>query len=216
MENQSKSSAWAPTLEMISSATNQVQVLSNDPIIGERTLAELQMSDTSTLGAVALNSGGLLIDNGWLRILGSGHAEICGDLRSWNGLGEHPVTLSFKPQGYFIVAYDVAGGFFALHAQSPTVFYFAPDTLDWEDTEKGYTDFLDWALNGDLEQYYSTFRWKGWEREVGELSGSQAILIYPFLWTKEGRRIHQSERKAILVEELWDLQQDMRKQGFGS
>jgi len=217
----SEDSAWNPTEETIKSAGNEVVVLERDRRQAEETLVDLQMSDQATLGAVVLNTGGLLIDGGWLRVLGSGHPEIAGDIRSWNALGPDPIALKFKPESYVIVAYDVAGGFFAVNNgafndHSPNIHYFAPDTLEWEDTEKGYTDFLHWALNGDLQQYYATFRWTGWEKDVRMLNGGQAMMIYPFLWSEEGRDVNKADRNPVPVAELWDMQQDMRKQLFGS
>ncbi len=217
----SKDSAWNLTEEAIKSADNEVVVLERDRPQAEEALVDLQMSDKATLGAVVLNTGGILVDRGWLRLLGSGHSLIAGDIRSWNGLGPNPETLKFKPEGCVIVAYDIAGGFFAINNgafddHSPNVYYFAPDTLEWEDTEKGYTDFLHWALNGDLEQYYATFRWNGWEKDASALGGGQAMMIYPFLWSEEGRDVNKADRNPVPVAELWDLQQDMSKQLFGS
>ena len=217
----SEDSAWSLTREAIQSAHNEVTLLERNRLQAEAALVELQMSDKATLGAVVLNAGGLLVDRGWLRILGSGHSKIAGDIRSWNSLGPDPVTLKFKPEGYVIVAYDIAGGFFAINNgafndHSPNIYYFAPDTLEWEDMEKSYTDFLFWALNGDLQQYYATFRWIGWEKDVSALGGGQAMMIYPFLWSEEGRDVNQADRNPVPVAELWDLQQDMRKQLFGS
>lgn len=214
----SEDSAWILAKEAIRAARNEVTLLERDRRQAEATLIDLQISDKATLGAVVLNAGGMLIDRGWLRVLGSGHPEIAGDIRSWNGLGPDPAALRFKPEGYMIVAYDIAGGFFAMNNgafadHSPSIYYFAPDTLEWEDTEKGYTDFLYWALNGDLDRYYATFRWIGWEKDVRELNGGQAMMIYPFLWSEEGRDANRADRSPVPVAELWDLQQDMRRRG---
>ncbi|NGZ75670.1 DUF2625 family protein [Saccharibacillus alkalitolerans] len=213
----SEDSAWPELSEALRTAKNEVRVLDRDRQRAEETLVGMQTSDRTTLGAVVLNCGGLLIDRGWLRVLGSGGEEIAGDIRSWNGLGPEPLELKFKPEGYVIAAYDIAGGFFAINNgafndRAPNVYYFAPDTLEWEDTEKGYTDFLDWALNGDLEQYYGTFRWNGWEEEAEALGGFQAMRIYPFLWSEEGRDVNRADRTPVSAAELWDLQQDMRRQ----
>ena len=41
----------------------------------ERVLAGLQVSTRSTMGAMAYESGGMLVDGGWLRLLGSGHPK---------------------------------------------------------------------------------------------------------------------------------------------
>ncbi|OWA33614.1 hypothetical protein B9G55_19865 [Saccharibacillus sp. O16] len=213
----SSDSAWPSLLQTIEQAENDVHVLPTERQRAEETLVDMQASDRTTLGAVVLNSGGLLIDRGWLKVLGSGHPDIEGDLLSWNGQGAAPLALQVKPEGYVIVAYDLAGGFFAInngafHDHAPTVHYFAPDTLEWEDTEKGYTDFLDWALNGDLDQYYATFRWKGWVEDIAALQGGQVMLIVPFLWTEEGRDVNNAQRKPVSASELWDMQQEMQRE----
>jgi hypothetical protein len=41
---------------------------------GRRTLEWLQVSTRSPLGAIALHTGGLLVDHGWLRVLGGSFA----------------------------------------------------------------------------------------------------------------------------------------------
>jgi hypothetical protein len=55
------------------------------------------------LGAVALNCGGLLIDHGWLRILGGGGRGLP-DLATVNGLGDPANTPG--PPPYLTVAFD--------------------------------------------------------------------------------------------------------------
>jgi hypothetical protein len=75
----------------------------------------------------------------------------------------------------------------------------------------GYSDFLWWALTGDLESYYATSRWPGWQSEVAELNGGQAIMVYPFLWA-EGATINERSRKPVPIEELVALQFDLRRQ----
>ncbi len=77
------------------------------------------------------------------------------------------------------------GGFFALDGgalgKPGHVFYFAQDTLEWEDTGYGYSDFLGFCLNGDLQKYYKDMRWPGWQAEIAKLEGNEVIGVYPFL-----------------------------------
>ena len=42
----------------------------------ENALLYLQVTTRSTLGALAYDTGGILVDNGWLRWLGSGHEKL--------------------------------------------------------------------------------------------------------------------------------------------
>ena len=61
---------------------------------------------------------------------------------------------SDTPPPAVLIADDDLGVFFALNggrfaAENHSVWYFAPDTLRWEDTGKGYSDFHYWSLVGD-------------------------------------------------------------------
>lgn len=84
------------------------------------------------------------------------------------------------------------------------VFYYAPDSLEWEDTECGYSQFLQWSLSGDLEQYYLNARWPEWQDEVAQLKGDQGLSIYPFLCA-EGPLTAERSRKAVPILELYGL-----------
>ena len=42
----------------------------------EAVLLEVQVTTHSTMGAVAYETGGVLVDDGWLRFLGSGHPRL--------------------------------------------------------------------------------------------------------------------------------------------
>jgi hypothetical protein len=68
--------AWPWVLEQISASPLQVEVLAPDPGNGQRCLQQLQVTEASALGALSLWSGGLLVNNGWLRVLG-------GSVGSW-------------------------------------------------------------------------------------------------------------------------------------
>lgn len=167
------------------------------------------------MGAIALECGGILIDNGWLRILGSGHSNIWGNLLSWNNIGS--TQMEYPIKGAMIVGYDIVGGAFAINGGAfgntiGNVFYFAPDTLEWEDIEMGYTDFIYWALNGDLNLYYESFRWIGWEEDAKKLTGNKGIFIYTYLWTKEGKNVEECHKKAIPMNEIWGVENEFIRQ----
>lgn len=189
----------------IESATNRVELLPVERAHGERTLLALQVTLRSMLGAVAFHTSGLLVDGGWLRILGAGSSRLPRDLATWNGL----LTATHRLPGAVLVADDAPGGFFAINGNSfpgPTghVWYLAPDTLDWEDLGMGYADWVHWALAGDLSGFYESMRWPGWEDEVRDLDSSSGISIYPFLFTA-GEAIERRSRRPVPIEELWGL-----------
>jgi hypothetical protein len=207
-----KDPAWPEVQKWVAASKGRGVILSGDRAKGERTLYALQVTTHSTLGAIAFETGGVLVDHGWLRILGSGSAKLPESLASWNGLAGDSIGSS----PYLVVAYDVVGGLFALDGgrlvgKPGKVAYFAPDSLAWEGTELGYSDWLQWALAGDLAKFYETMRWKGWEKEVAALSGDQGVSIWPPPWTREGQTASPS-RKAVPIRQLVDLEMETRRQ----
>jgi len=65
------------------------------------------------MGAVVYETGGILIDDGWLQILGSGSAKLPRGLGSWN-LGRTQSEPA-APAPYYLIADDAAGGYFAIN-----------------------------------------------------------------------------------------------------
>jgi hypothetical protein len=160
------------------------------------------------MGAVVHDTGGILIDHGWLRVLGSGHPRLPRTLPGWNE--------QVAPDGFYLVADDAVGGFFALNGGAfgpdlKNLYYFAPDTLDWEPMSMGYSDFLQWAFGGKLDDFYSWIRWPGWQTDAASLPGDRCFAFYPFLFTREGQG-GTGRRETVRVAESWDLQMDLRKQ----
>jgi hypothetical protein len=125
--------AWPMVQELVANAKNPVEVLPAHPVDREVALSAIQVTTRSTMGAIVYETGGLLIDHGWLRILGSGHHRLPRSLPSWNK--GRTMFDDENPPGYLLVADDVVGGFFAVNggALGPdmgTVYYFAPDRCD--------------------------------------------------------------------------------------
>ena len=72
----------------------------------ENALLYLQVTTRSALGAFAYDTGGLLIDDGWLRLLGSGHPKLTRSIHEWN---------STRTDGaFYLIGDDAAGGFYAI------------------------------------------------------------------------------------------------------
>lgn len=200
--------AWPLVRGWLAEASNHVDLLPAERQRGEATLTALQVTTRSTLGAIALECGGLLIDHGWLRLLGAGHAQLKG-LLEWNGLGG---TAGPDPKlaDALIVAHDAVGGFFAINGGAfdgppGDVFYFAPDSLRWEDLESGYSGFVQWAITGDLASFYEGSRWPGWEQEIASANDDHGFSIYPFLSAAGGPVIDRS-RRLVPMTELWGIQ----------
>ncbi len=207
---------WSVVLDMIETATNTVEVLPPDRARCEETLLRIQVTTRAPLGAIAYECGGLLVDHGWVRVLGGGHARLPRDLATWNlGPREAP---NHRVPGAFLIGDDVLGGFFAINGNAfpgpvENVHYFAPDTLEWEDLGRGYTEFLNLLMLADLDEFYEDRRWPGWQDEVSRLDGGRGYSILPFLWA-EGPPIAERDRRAIPLGELWDVQQQIRQQLF--
>jgi Protein of unknown function DUF2625 len=64
-------SAWSEISALVAAAPYPVEVLPADPQQAAACLAALEIATGSWFGAVVANSGGLVIDHGWLRVLGA-------------------------------------------------------------------------------------------------------------------------------------------------
>jgi hypothetical protein len=175
------------------------------------------------LGTLAYRTGGLLIDGGYLRILGSGGERIGGGLREWNAsLGGR--VLDPPISQYLLVAYDVLGGFFAVNGgglPGPVgrISYWAPDTVTWEPTEFGHGDFVAWALSSDAAAFYDGYRWAGWRDEVAAVGPDEAISMYPPLGLRAGdiggEDIDARTRRPVPAAELWTFTHEIARQTAG-
>jgi hypothetical protein len=181
-------SAWTLVEGWIAESARRVDVLPAER--GAETLRLLGVSDRSTLGAVALHTGGILVDRGWLRLLGGGSGRLP-SLAEWAGLADE-VVVEPVDRG-LCVAFDAVGGFFVLLAQTERVHSFLPDTLEWQDTGLGYSQFVNWTLHGDLERYYDHLRRPGWQETVATLAPDEALSI------------HEARGATRPVAELWAL-----------
>ena len=195
--------------QLIKTTKHQVVVLPADHKKAEEALYQTQVTTRSLMGAIVYFTGGILIDNGWLRILGSGGNEKMNrSLPGWNK-GKTFKTLGEKP-GYLLIGDDAIGGLFAINggALGPDlgkVYYMAPETLKWESLNQGYSDFIDFCLNGAISKFYESYRWKNWQKEVSTLNGDSAISFYPFLWSKEGQDVNENTRKVVPMQEQYDF-----------
>ena len=203
------SPAWPGLQRAVAEARHGVEVLPRDAARSAATLEALQVTVRSTLGAVAYETGGLLVDHGWIRLLGGGSEHAQG-LADWNGLAGTPQLEGTR--GLLLVGYDLIGGFFALDgAAAGEAVYFAPDTLGWERLERGYTELVHFFLQGDLDGYYP-LRWRGWEAEAAEVPFDRALSLLPPPWTKEGRDLSRVSRRAIPARQIWSVGQDFATQ----
>lgn len=206
---------WILVKDWIDSAKNKVEVLAVDTMKAKDALYKTQVTTRSPMGAVIYMTGGLLIDDGWVRILGSGNTKLSRALSEWNrgksfnNYGETP--------SFLLIADDAIGGFYLLNGGGlgkdlGKVYYFSPDNLEYEPLNLTYSDFLLFCFNGDLNKFYDGYRWASWKEEVSKLAGDQVFNFFPPLWTKEGKDINKNSRRAIPIEEQYSLNIEMRKQ----
>lgn len=76
--------AWPLVKNWIRLAKNQVEVLPPDIKSRGDVLVQTQVTTKSPMGALIYETGGLIVDHGWLRILGSGHPKLPRSLPGWN------------------------------------------------------------------------------------------------------------------------------------
>ena len=208
--------AWDLIQEWLQQAINSYEVLPRDAKRAETELLNAQITTRSPMGAILYETGGILINGGWIRLLGSGCERLDRGMFQWNK-GKTFENYG-QPPAFLLVADDILGGFFAINGGAfgqddlGQIYYLAPDTLSWEPMNCGYSEFVCWTLEGDIDLFYEPYYWKGWQEEVAKLNGNQVFSFFPFLWTKEGQQIEAVSRKVVPIEESYRLTMDMQRQ----
>lgn len=206
---------WPVVEALIAQAAVDVRVLPTTPERAARTLSGLQVTTRSPMGALAFDVAGLLVDHGWLRILGAGGVALTDGLLEWNTVNLEASAPG--EQGYLIVAHDAVGGFFALDGGAlvgapRTICYLSPDSLSWEPLELGYTEFLGWALSGALSRFAADVRGSAWLEELAALDADRGLAYYPPLWAACDGGLSARTHARVPMRELWRLAQDTRRQ----
>jgi Protein of unknown function DUF2625 len=195
--------AWPDVQAWIREATNSVELLPPDLGRREELREKVGVSLGAALGAIIHETGGILVDQGWLRILGSG--------------SERLPRVALVDREWILIADDVVGGFFALHPPDGEVKYLPPDTLEWERLGIKYSAWFRWCLTEQLGTFYQDYRAHGWEERIRALHPDQGFLIYPPPWTK-GPHYYERSWKAVRMTELYHMAFEVRNQlgGFPS
>lgn len=206
--------AWPRIRALVDASPVGVRVLPVEPEKGQHVLYRLQVTARSPLGAVALNTGGIVVDHGWLRILGGGDGDLP-DLAQANRLQE-PCPGRPAPAA-LVFAYDVLGGRYALNGGDlpgprGEVCYWGPDTLEWTPLGMGHGAFLEWVLAGGLGRFCAELRWTGWEEEVEAVALGDGLACFPFLFSTEGRDITQTTRTPVPFDEILLSHDDLARQ----
>lgn len=133
--------------------------------------------------------------NDYLRILGTGDSKynnVFAFTKYYNEVFEDE---------HYIIAHDVFGGLFA---SAGTIWYLAPDTLEWVDLGVNYQNFIRWAATPGVNDFYKDFLWEDAEKMLSKCSVDEGILIYPFLWSKECSDMDKAEKKIVPFSEIME------------
>jgi hypothetical protein len=206
--------SWPVLTDHLASSFTSHVVLEPDPDRCRATLLQLQVTARSPLGAITLNTGGILVHDGWLRVYGGSGGGPTGlpSMAEVNGFPE-TVEPGWQPPAGLIVAHDVLGGVYALNGMEPEqhgrpgdpggVVYFSPVTLTWQDMEMGHSQWLTWLLDGGAASHYHDVLWPTWRTEVAELGLRAGISVYPFLWSQEAQEdMAATARKPIPLDQI--------------
>lgn len=204
---------WPIIQEWISMAKNKVEILPCERQRAEKALVNTQVTTRSLMGAIVYETGGLLIDNGWIRILGSGSECMRRTLPDWN-IGKTFSEFG-EPAPYLLIADDAIGGFFAINGgflgkDAGNIYYFAPESLKWMSMNMGYSQFLLFCFETNMNEFYGNLRWNEWEKDVTALNPDYTYSFFPFLWTKEGKNINSVSRKVIPANEAYNFNMEMK------
>lgn len=199
--------AWPLVQKWISAAKNKVEVLPVDSAKAKETLYNSQTTTYATLGSVIYNTGGIMVDNGWIRILGSGSERLNRNVAEWNK------GKTIKEYGdnipYLLVADDAVGGFFAINygglgPDIKNVYYLEPNTLTWQPLGAGYGEFLIFCFDSDLSKFYKGLRWSSWDQFIANLDGTKTYSFRPYLWQAD-TDIEKCSRKLVGIEEMYNF-----------
>lgn len=209
--------AWPGLARLLLHQHPRARTLPIERAAGERCLYRLQVTARSTLGALALHTGGLTIQHGWLRILGGGSRALP-SVADVNCLGDPTPSVPSPPM--LLVAFDVLGGRFAVNrgalpGDHGEVCYWGPDTLSWEPLAFGYTDFVRWTLTSGLDDFYAELRWDGWQQEVAAIPLTSGLWIHPPLNTQESRPVSTASRNPLPWSEITGFLDDLAAQLTG-
>ncbi|RYG53844.1 MAG: DUF2625 family protein, partial [Chitinophagaceae bacterium] len=155
---------WKSISKWADSAKNTVEILPADSLRSIEAFRQSSVLRQSILSAIVLNTGGILVDNGWIRIMASGHECLDRALLLWN---KYPFDDRELP-GYTVIGDDAIGGYFLLNSgglgtDPGNIYYFSPASLEYEPMGLNYAGFLQFCFNGDLNKFYKGYRWKSWQ-----------------------------------------------------
>lgn len=205
--------AWPVIAALVCDSSTPAEIVEADDRRRRLAIESLQVSASSYLGAMAGGCGAIRVDHGWLRLLAAG-ADGLPSIQEITDLVAAPAAR------YLVIAVDVLGGRFAINggdlaADIGEVCYWGADTLDWLPTTMTHSEFVRWAMSDQLDDFYATLRWPGWESEVSALALDRGLSVQPFPFTREGRDLAAASRRAVHITELLQLYSEVARQLAG-
>ena len=142
--------------------------------------------------------------NGYLKILGND---------SENGFSYcNKLFSKCYNSNRYLIAYDILGGLFAINIEKlNAIEYFAPDTLEWEDLEIDYKEFLYWVTTNQLDTFYQELIVPDLFTLDLSLESNEVVLTYPFIWSMEYTP-SGADRKIVPFKELLEMNADFYRQ----
>lgn len=110
-----------------------------------------------------------------------------------------------------LVAYDIFGGLFVIKDYQfggEQIWYFAPDTMNWENLKITYHNFVKWICTDEFSFFYSDFPIEYVRDNPIQIEEDSVLLIYPYLWSKE-YKIGTPTINVVPFRELFELNQDI-------
>ena len=145
-----------------------------------------------------------IIVNGYLKILGNDSENgfsYCNELFS-----------KCYNSNRCLIAYEILGGLFAINIEKlNSIEYFAPDTLEWEDLEIDYKEFLYWVMTNQLDTFYQELIAPDLLTLDLSLEKNEVVLTYPFIWSMEYTP-SGAVRKIVPFKELLEMNADFYRQ----
>ncbi len=196
---------WNEIKYILKNSTRKVKIINNK--VYDDTLNNLNIDKNSVLGQVITNTSGIFIDN-YIRLFGNGSKDVSYNIYEYN--------LEFKKyfdDNMIIVADDVFGGLFSVTKEKNNILYFAPDTLQWENLEIDYKDFIKYISSEKIDEFYKSYKWSTFQEDIKDIKFNQGILIYPFLWSNECD-IEKAKKSIVPFSELVQINMEFREK-FG-
>ena len=196
---QLETSTYQELLELQHNATSRTTFLTLDNVVeAEDALLLYQAPTNSYFGTIIYKTGGVLINDGWLRILGGGSSKLS-PIHVWN----HRLTNRIDYQ--LIIAYDVLGGYFFIEnkendSASSVVFYFSPQNFTVSSVAVNYKTFIQYCFTEQLTEFYKNYYWATWQQDIQSLPTDHIFDFTPPLWTTEGKSIAYSLKTSIPIQ----------------